>query len=203
MNPDRNDRSSRDYEREAEATRSRLAKNLAELSDRLTPGQVLDEVLTYTRSGGGSFMGSLGSAARQNPIPTLLGGAGCVMFMAERMGLMGSGSNGRRRAGRRGNGGEGEYAGDGRYERATRGRHYDRDADDGRRVRDRYDSSAGSLASSMSSTGGSLLRGIGTMAWQNPISSLLIGAGCAMFVAEKAGLFSHGSNGRSGTGSDY
>ena len=45
----------RDYQREAEHTRQRLAENLDELSDRLTPGQVFDEMLTYSRAGGGTF----------------------------------------------------------------------------------------------------------------------------------------------------
>ena len=31
-----------------------LAENLDELSDRLTPGQVFDEMLTYSRAGGGT-----------------------------------------------------------------------------------------------------------------------------------------------------
>jgi len=48
-----NDMSSREYEREAEASRHRLASNLRQLSDRLTPGQIMDEMLTYAKGGGG------------------------------------------------------------------------------------------------------------------------------------------------------
>src|SRR5436309_2387042 len=79
--------SSRDYQREAEATRYRLANNMDELSDRLTPGQVFDEMLTYAKGGGGTFLRVLSNASRENPIPSLLIGAGCMMFLSEKMGL--------------------------------------------------------------------------------------------------------------------
>ncbi len=82
--------------REAEQTRRRLAQNLDELSDRLTPGQVFDELLTYSRAGGGTFLRAFTNAMRENPLPSLLIGSGCVMFLSEKMGL---------RAGSRGNGG--------------------------------------------------------------------------------------------------
>src|SRR5438105_4250203 len=79
--------SSREYEREAEITRHRLAHSLDELSDRLTPGQVFDEMLTYAKGGGGTFFRALTNATRENPIPSLLIGAGCMMFLSEKMGL--------------------------------------------------------------------------------------------------------------------
>jgi Protein of unknown function (DUF3618) len=78
---------SSDYEREAEQTRRRLADHLDELSDRLTPGQVFDEMLTYSRAGGGTFFTAFSNAMRQNPLPSLLIGAGCMMFLSEKMGL--------------------------------------------------------------------------------------------------------------------
>src|SRR5215204_2844019 len=95
---------SRDYERESEATRNRLADTLDELHDRLTPGHVLDEVLTYARGGGAGFMRALTNAARENPLPTLLIGAGCAMFLAEKTGMM-------RRGFSAGNGGSGFFGG--------------------------------------------------------------------------------------------
>jgi hypothetical protein len=79
--------SAREYEREAEATRHRLADTLNELHDRLTPGDILNEVLSYGRSGGGAFFRAATTAARQNPIPAILIGTGCAMFMAEKTGL--------------------------------------------------------------------------------------------------------------------
>jgi hypothetical protein len=87
MTIERYELTSRDYEREAEATRNRLADTLDELHDRLTPGHVLDEVLTYARGGGAGFMRALTNAARENPLPTLVIGAGCAMFLAEKTGM--------------------------------------------------------------------------------------------------------------------
>lgn len=90
---------SREYQMEAEHTRRRLADNLDELSDRLTPGQVFDEMLTYSRAGGGTFYRALSNAMRDNPFPSLLIGAGCMMFLSEKMGLrpgLSTGSFGRR-----------------------------------------------------------------------------------------------------------
>ena len=65
MKSQQNNLSSGDYQREAEITRHRLAGNIDELSDRLTPGQVFDEMLTYARAGGGTFFRTLGSATRE------------------------------------------------------------------------------------------------------------------------------------------
>jgi hypothetical protein len=79
--------SSEDFQREAAITRGRLAQGLDELSGRLTPGQVFDEMLTYTKVGGGPFLRALTNASRENPIPSLLIGAGCMLFLSEKMGL--------------------------------------------------------------------------------------------------------------------
>jgi hypothetical protein len=75
------------YERDAEQTRHRLAEDLDELNNRLTPGQVFDEMLTYARGGGGTFFRALSNASRENPIPSLLIAAGAMMFLSEKMGL--------------------------------------------------------------------------------------------------------------------
>ena len=87
---------SADYQREAEHTRRRLALDLDELSDRLTPGQVFDEMLTYSRAGGGTFFRAFSNAMRENPLPSLMIGAGCMMFLSEKMGLMSARANGGR-----------------------------------------------------------------------------------------------------------
>jgi hypothetical protein len=82
-----NERSSRDYSREAEATRQRITRTVDELTDRLTVGQVLDEVLGYAKGGGGTMATALTRAARDNPIPSLLVSAGCMMFLSDRLGF--------------------------------------------------------------------------------------------------------------------
>jgi len=82
-----NDMSSRDYARDAEAARQRLSEKLRDLHDGLTPGRVLDEVLTYGKNGGTLFLKALNNAARENPVPAMLVGAGCAMLLAEKSGL--------------------------------------------------------------------------------------------------------------------
>src|SRR6185295_19748487 len=81
------ERSARDYSREADATRQRISRTVDELTDRLTVGQVLDEVLGYAKGGGGTMASAFTRAARENPIPSLLVSAGCMMFLSERLGL--------------------------------------------------------------------------------------------------------------------
>lgn len=81
------ERNSRDYAREAEATRRRISRTMDEVTDRLTVGQVLDEVLGYAKGGGGTLATALTRAARDNPVPSLLVSAGAMMFLSERLGL--------------------------------------------------------------------------------------------------------------------
>jgi ElaB/YqjD/DUF883 family membrane-anchored ribosome-binding protein len=90
-----NEQLSRHYEREAEATRRSLANNLNELQDRLTPGQVFDEALTYAKGGTGTFARAFSNAVRENPFPALLIGTGCMLFMSEKMGITKSKTAGR------------------------------------------------------------------------------------------------------------
>jgi Protein of unknown function (DUF3618). len=82
--------SASDYERAAENNRRRLASTLDELAASLTPGRMLDEVLSYARSGGGDFIKGLGRAAGENPVPMLLIGVGAAMFLSGK-GRIGSG----------------------------------------------------------------------------------------------------------------
>jgi hypothetical protein len=72
------------HENDAEAARRRLSNSLDELTLKLTPGGVLDEVLTYARAGGGDFMKALGRSAAANPVPAILIGVGCAMFLTGR-----------------------------------------------------------------------------------------------------------------------
>jgi hypothetical protein len=71
-----------EYERAAENNRRRLSSTLDELAASLTPGRMLDEVLSYARAGGGDFIKGLGRAAGANPVPTLLIGVGAAMFLS-------------------------------------------------------------------------------------------------------------------------
>jgi hypothetical protein len=78
------DQSVERFENEAEAARRRLSQTLDELSVKLTPGGVLDEMLTYAKAGGQDFMKALGRSAAANPLPALFIGVGCAMFITGR-----------------------------------------------------------------------------------------------------------------------
>src|SRR5262245_6647284 len=91
----RPDHSVQHLEREAAATRARLTGDLDHLVEGLTPGRLFDEALAYSRRGGANFLRGLGHAAAANPIPTLLIGAGCAMFLSGR-GRPGNDAEGRR-----------------------------------------------------------------------------------------------------------
>ena len=75
-------RSSPELESQAAASRARLSGTLDELASNLTPGRMLDEVMSYSRHGGADFLRGLRNAAAANPIPAVLIGAGCAMFLS-------------------------------------------------------------------------------------------------------------------------
>ena len=69
-------------EQESEQTRRELAKTLEELRARLTPGQVVDQLVDYARDGAiGEFVRNLGHEVRRNPLPVTLIGAGIGWLM--------------------------------------------------------------------------------------------------------------------------
>src|SRR5262249_46285172 len=80
---------SEQLEREAEATRARIAATLDELRGRMTAGQVVDQLVDYARdSGGGEFFRNFGRQVAGNPLPVTLVGAGLAwLMMAGRRGL--------------------------------------------------------------------------------------------------------------------
>ena len=74
--------SSERLEQESEQTRLRLAESLDELRARLTPGQVVDQLVDYaSEAGAGEFVRNLGRDVRQNPLPVTLIGAGIGWLM--------------------------------------------------------------------------------------------------------------------------
>jgi hypothetical protein len=75
-------------EREAEAARARLSDTAEQIRARMSPGQLMDEVLNQFRGGDGSQMlANLQSQARDNPMALALVGSGLAWLM------MGSGSS--------------------------------------------------------------------------------------------------------------
>ncbi len=79
-----NDRSSNpaSIEHELAETRARLGNHLEELTRRLSPGQLLDEALSYLRNGqGAAFARNLGTELRDNPLPVAVTGIGLAWLM--------------------------------------------------------------------------------------------------------------------------
>ncbi|HEY6834739.1 MAG TPA: DUF3618 domain-containing protein [Pseudolabrys sp.] len=73
---------SEQLEREAELTRAQITDSLAELRERMTPGQMMDETMDYFRDGrAGHFVRNLGQQVVNNPIPVALIGAGIGWLM--------------------------------------------------------------------------------------------------------------------------
>ena len=78
-----------ELEREAEATRARLSDTADQIRARMSPGQLMDEVLNQFRGGDGSQMlANLRGQVRDNPMALALVGGGLAWLM------MGSGSQG-------------------------------------------------------------------------------------------------------------
>lgn len=74
--------SSEQLEREAEATRARIAETLAELRTRVSPSGIVDQAVELAReNGGGDFVRQLGRQVSHNPLPVALMGAGLAWLM--------------------------------------------------------------------------------------------------------------------------
>ena len=70
-------------QREIDAQRARVDETIDSLQARLSPGQLVDELLAYTKSGGGAFVGNLGKTAVANPVPVALLGVSLAWLMAK------------------------------------------------------------------------------------------------------------------------
>jgi ferritin-like metal-binding protein YciE len=69
-------------EREARRTRAQLSEAAEELRARITPGQVIDQLIDYARQGPGAGFGrNLAREVRENPLPLVLIGIGIAWLM--------------------------------------------------------------------------------------------------------------------------
>jgi len=68
-------------EREVAEERVRVDATLEEIQRRLTPGQLMDEVLRHGRGTGTDFVSNLGRTLSANPIPTALLGVGLLWLL--------------------------------------------------------------------------------------------------------------------------
>jgi ElaB/YqjD/DUF883 family membrane-anchored ribosome-binding protein len=65
--------SAAEIEREVNASRARVEQTLDQIQDRLSPGQMIDQAVSYFRDGGGGeFTRNLGDSVKQNPMPVAL-----------------------------------------------------------------------------------------------------------------------------------
>jgi len=70
-----------DLERDVAEERARVDAALDEVQRRLTPGQLIDEVLHHGRGAGTDFVANLGRTLAANPIPTALVGVGLMWLL--------------------------------------------------------------------------------------------------------------------------
>jgi hypothetical protein len=68
-------------ERDVAEERARVDATLDEVQRRLTPGQLIDEVLHHGRGAGSDFVANLGRTLAANPIPTALVGVGLMWLL--------------------------------------------------------------------------------------------------------------------------
>ncbi len=71
-------------EADLDQSRHRLNDTLNALGQKLSPGQILDEALGLAKGQAGTFTAKLGRDVRDNPLPTLLIGAGIAMLIMNR-----------------------------------------------------------------------------------------------------------------------
>lgn len=78
------EKSSADLQREIEHDRQRIGHRIDAIQERMSPGQLIDEVLTYAKgSGGGEYVSNLGQALKTNPVPVALMGVSLAWLMAK------------------------------------------------------------------------------------------------------------------------
>lgn len=75
-------KSSAELEREVAEQRNRVEARIDEIKDRLSPGQLLDEALSYSKHGGAHFASNLGSQIAANPLPAALAGIGLAWLIS-------------------------------------------------------------------------------------------------------------------------
>lgn len=69
-------------EREVEEQRHKIENRIDEIRERLSPGQIVDELLSYTKNGGQHFAANLGQTVSNNPLPAALLGISLVWLMS-------------------------------------------------------------------------------------------------------------------------
>lgn len=80
---DSENKSAAELQREVEQQRSRLEDRIDQIQEKLSPGQLVDELLNYTKGGGGDFLNSLQKNVTANPLPVALLGVSLAWLIAK------------------------------------------------------------------------------------------------------------------------
>lgn len=83
MAHDSEHKTSAELQRELEQQRNRVENTIDEIQQKLSPGQLVDEMLAYTKGGGGEFLSSLQRNVTANPLPVALLGVSLAWLMAK------------------------------------------------------------------------------------------------------------------------
>lgn len=76
-------KSSAELQREIDMQRVRVENTIDQIQEKLSPGQLVDELLAYTKGGGGEFISSLQRNVTANPLPVALLGVSLAWLMAK------------------------------------------------------------------------------------------------------------------------
>lgn len=65
-------KSAAQLQQEIETQRHRVENTIEEIQEKLSPGQIVDQIMAYTKVGGGEFAETLGKQIKSNPLPVAL-----------------------------------------------------------------------------------------------------------------------------------
>lgn len=81
---DSSEKSSVTIQREIDVDRQRIEARIGAIQERMSPGQLIDEVLAYAKgSDGGEYISNLGKALKANPLPVALMGVSLAWLIAK------------------------------------------------------------------------------------------------------------------------
>lgn len=83
MAHDTENKSSAELQRELEQQRHRVEDTIDQIQQKLSPGQLVDELLAYTKGSGGEFVSSLQRNVTANPLPVALLGVSLAWLIAK------------------------------------------------------------------------------------------------------------------------
>jgi ElaB/YqjD/DUF883 family membrane-anchored ribosome-binding protein len=77
-------KTSAQLEREVEQQRARVENRISDIQEKLSPGQMVDELFNYAKNnGGGDFVANLGKNVSGNPLPVALIGISLLWLIAK------------------------------------------------------------------------------------------------------------------------